>query len=98
MEGILRCTHKQIPYSIADNSDCKRDFTYVDDIVEGVVCMRKKASDKVTGEDGLLLPPYKVYIIGNNGPDSLAGDDLCRYATERLQLRGAQGTGISAAR
>lgn len=49
----------------------KRDFTYVDDIVEGVIRVMKKAPDKVTGEDGLPLPPYKVYNIGNNSPENL---------------------------
>lgn len=51
--------------------NCKRDFTYVDDIVEGVVRVMKKAPDKVTGEDGLPLPPYAVYNIGNNQPENL---------------------------
>ena len=51
--------------------NCKRDFTYVDDIVEGVVRVMQKAPDKVTGEDGLPLPPYAVYNIGNNQPENL---------------------------
>ncbi len=50
---------------------CKRDFTYVDDIVEGVVRVMKHAPEKQTGEDGLPLPPYKVYNIGNNSPENL---------------------------
>lgn len=50
---------------------CKRDFTYIDDIVEGVVRVMKKAPDKVNGEDGLPLPPYAVYNIGNNQPENL---------------------------
>lgn len=56
---------------IFNYGNCKRDFTYVDDIVEGVVRVMKKAPDKVTGEDGLPLPPYKVYNIGNNSPENL---------------------------
>lgn len=51
--------------------NCKRDFTYIDDIVEGVVRVIQKAPDQTTGEDGLLLPPYAVYNIGNNSPESL---------------------------
>lgn len=56
---------------IFNYGNCKRDFTYVDDIVEGVVRVMQKAPDKVTGEDGLPLPPYKVYNIGNNNPENL---------------------------
>lgn len=56
---------------IFNYGNCKRDFTYVDDIVEGVVRVMKKAPDKVTGEDGLPLAPYKVYNIGNNSPENL---------------------------
>ena len=50
---------------------CKRDFTYVDDIVEGVVRVMQHAPEKKNGEDGLPLPPYKVYNIGNNHPENL---------------------------
>lgn len=56
---------------IFNYGNCKRDFTYVDDIVEGVVRVMQKAPDKVAGEDGLPLPPYKVYNIGNNQPENL---------------------------
>ena len=56
---------------IFNYGNCKRDFTYVDDIVEGVVRVMKKAPDKKNGEDGLPLPPYKVYNIGNNNPENL---------------------------
>ncbi len=51
--------------------NCKRDFTYVDDIVEGVMRVMQKAPDRATGEDGLPLPPYAVYNIGNNNPENL---------------------------
>ena len=51
--------------------NCERDFTYVDDIVEGVVRIMGGAPEKVTGEDGLPLPPYAVYNIGNNQPENL---------------------------
>ncbi|MBQ8064674.1 MAG: NAD-dependent epimerase/dehydratase family protein [Prevotella sp.] len=51
--------------------NCKRDFTYVDDIVEGVVRIMQGAPEKKQGDDGLPLPPYAVYNIGNNSPENL---------------------------
>lgn len=51
--------------------NCKRDFTFIDDIVEGVVRVMQHAPEKRTGEDGLPVPPYKVYNIGNNAPENL---------------------------
>ncbi len=51
--------------------NCKRDFTYVDDIVTGVKHVMQNAPEKVTGKDGLPLPPYRVYNIGNNSPENL---------------------------
>lgn len=51
--------------------NCKRDFTYVDDIVEGVIRIMQKAPDQIKKEDGLPLPPYAVYNIGNNSPENL---------------------------
>ena len=51
--------------------NCKRDFTYVDDIVEGVIRVMQKAPEKKVGEDGLPIPPYAVYNIGNNQPENL---------------------------
>ncbi len=56
---------------IFNYGNCMRDFTYVDDIVEGVIRVMQKAPDKATGEDGLPLPPYAVYNIGNNSPENL---------------------------
>ena len=56
---------------IFNYGNCKRDFTYVDDIVEGVVRIMQGAPEKQTGEDGLPLPPYAVYNIGNNSPENL---------------------------
>ena len=56
---------------IFNYGNCKRDFTYVDDIVEGVMRVMQGAPEKVTGEDGLPLPPYAVYNIGNNQPENL---------------------------
>lgn len=51
--------------------NCKRDFTYVDDIVEGIVRVMQHAPEKTDGEDGLPIPPYKLYNIGNNSPENL---------------------------
>lgn len=51
--------------------NCKRDFTFIDDIVEGVKRVMECAPEKVDGEDGLPLPPYRVYNIGNNSPENL---------------------------
>ena len=56
---------------IFNYGNCKRDFTYVDDIVEGVMRVMQKAPEKVMGEDGLPIPPYAVYNIGNNQPENL---------------------------
>lgn len=56
---------------IFNYGNCKRDFTYVDDIVEGVIRVMQHAPEKKNGEDGLPIPPYKVYNIGNNQPENL---------------------------
>lgn len=56
---------------IFNYGNCKRDFTFVDDIVEGITRVMQGAPDKQTGEDGLPLPPYKVYNIGNGNPENL---------------------------
>lgn len=56
---------------IFNYGNCKRDFTYVDDIVEGVIKVMQKAPEKRRGKDGLPVPPYAVYNIGNNQPENL---------------------------
>ncbi len=56
---------------IFNYGNCKRDFTYVDDIVEGVMRVMSHAPEKAIGEDGLPIPPYAVYNIGNNSPENL---------------------------
>ena len=56
---------------IFNYGNCMRDFTYVDDIVEGVIRVMQKAPAKKVGEDGLPVPPYAVYNIGNNQPENL---------------------------
>ena len=67
---------------IFNYGNCMRDFTYVDDIVEGVVRVMKKAPQKQVGEDGLPIPPYAVYNIGNNQPENLL--DFVRIIQEEL--------------
>lgn len=56
---------------IFNYGNCKRDFTYIDDIVEGIVRVMQYAPEKKNGEDGLPIPPYKVYNIGNSHPENL---------------------------
>lgn len=56
---------------IFNYGNCKRDFTYIDDIVEGIVRVMAKAPARSNGEDGLPIPPYAVYNIGNNQPENL---------------------------
>lgn len=56
---------------IFNYGNCKRDFTYIDDIVEGVYRVMQKAPEKKDGEDGLPIPPYAVYNIGNSNPENL---------------------------
>ena len=56
---------------IFNYGNCKRDFTYIDDIVEGIYRVMKKPPERKNGEDGLPIPPYKVYNIGNNNPENL---------------------------
>lgn len=56
---------------IFNYGNCKRDFTYIDDIVEGIVRVMRHAPERIKGEDGLPIPPYKVYNIGNNNPENL---------------------------
>lgn len=67
---------------IFNYGNCKRDFTYIDDIVEGVVRVMKCAPEKQNGEDGLPIPPYRVYNIGNNNPENLL--DFVQILQEEL--------------
>ena len=71
---------------IFNYGNCKRDFTYIDDIVEGVVRVMQHAPEKQTGEDGLPIPPYKVYNIGNNSPENLL--DFVQILQEELIAAG----------
>lgn len=67
---------------IFNYGNCKRDFTYVDDIVKGIRLVMNKAPEKKTGEDGLPIPPYAVYNIGNNNPENLL--DFVQILSEEL--------------
>ena len=69
--GFTNILVKGEKIQIFNYGNCKRDFTYVDDIVEGVYRVMMKAPTKQNGEDGLPIPPYKVYNIGNNSPENL---------------------------
>ena len=71
---------------IFNYGNCKRDFTYVDDIVEGVRRVMTCAPEKATGEDGLPLPPYRVYNIGNSSPENLL--DFVAILSEELLRAG----------
>lgn len=71
---------------IFNYGNCKRDFTYVDDIVEGVVRVMAKAPEKKNGDDGLPIPPYAVYNIGNSNPENLL--DFVQILSEELVCAG----------
>lgn len=71
---------------IFNYGNCKRDFTYVDDIVEGVIRVMNKAPERKDGEDGLPIPPYKIYNIGNNNPENLL--DFVQILSEELVRAG----------
>ena len=71
---------------IFNYGNCKRDFTYVDDIVEGVVRVMKKPPEKKNGEDSLPIPPYAVYNIGNSNPENLL--DFVQILSEELVRAG----------
>ena len=68
--------------SIFNYGNCKRDFTYVDDIVTGIKHVLQNAPEKKNGEDGLPVPPYRVYNIGNNSPENLL--DFVKILCEEL--------------
>ena len=71
---------------IFNYGNCKRDFTYIDDIVEGIIRVMNKAPEKKDGEDGLPIPPYKIYNIGNNNPENLL--DFVQTLSEELVRAG----------
>lgn len=67
---------------IFNYGNCKRDFTYIDDIVEGVIRVMNKAPERLNGEDGLPIPPYAIYNIGNSNPENLL--DFVQILQEEL--------------
>ena len=71
---------------IFNYGNCKRDFTFVDDIVTGVAHVMHNAPEKNVGEDGLPIPPYRVYNIGNSAPENLL--DFVSILSEELVLAG----------
>lgn len=71
---------------IFNYGNCKRDFTFVDDIVEGVIRVMNKAPEKKNGEDGLPIPPYAIYNIGNSNPENLL--DFVQILSEELVRAG----------
>lgn len=71
---------------IFNYGNCKRDFTYIDDIVEGVIRVMRKPPQKKTGEDGLPIAPYAVYNIGNSNPENLL--DFVQILSEELVRAG----------
>lgn len=75
---------------IFNYGNCKRDFTYIDDIVEGVVRVMQHAPERLTGDDSLPIPPYKVYNIGNNHPENLL--DFVTILQEELVRAGVLPT------
>lgn len=71
---------------IFNRGNCRRDFTYIDDIVEGVVRVMKRPPEKKDGSDGLPVPPYRVYNIGNSSPENLL--DFVSILSEELVAAG----------
>lgn len=84
--GFTNKLRRGEPIQIFNYGNCKRDFTYIDDIVEGIVRVIQHAPEKVVGEDGLPVPPYALYNIGNNRPENLL--DFVQILSEELVRAG----------
>ena len=84
--GFTNKLRKGQTIQIFNYGNCKRDFTYIDDIVEGVLRVMQGAPEKKTGEDGLPIPPYAVYNIGNSNPENLL--DFVQILSEELVSAG----------
>ena len=84
--GFTNKLRKGQTIQIFNYGNCKRDFTYVDDIVEGVLRVMQGAPEKKNGEDGLPIPPYAVYNLGNSNPDNLL--DFVQILSEELVSAG----------
>jgi nucleoside-diphosphate-sugar epimerase len=69
--GFTNKLREEKTIEIFNYGNCRRDFTYIDDIVEGIVKVMQKAPEKQNGADGLPIPPYAVYNIGNGHPENL---------------------------
>lgn len=67
---------------IFNHGNCKRDFTYIDDIVEGIIRVMQGAPERNDGPDGLPMPPYEIYNIGNSNPENLM--DFVHILSEKL--------------
>lgn len=84
--GFTNKLLKDQTIQIFNYGNCKRDFTYIDDIVEGILRVMQHAPEKMTGEDGLPVPPYMIYNIGNNNPENLL--DFVQILSEELVRAG----------
>ena len=84
--GFTNKLRKGQTIQISNYGNCKRDFTYIDDIVEGVLRVMQGAPEKKNGEDGLPIPPYAVYNIGNSNPENLL--DFVQILSEELVSAG----------
>lgn len=84
--GFTNKLRKGQTIQIFNYGNCKRDFTYIDDIVEGVLRVMQGAPEKKNGEDGLPIPPYAVYNIGNSNPENLL--DFVQILSEELVSAG----------
>lgn len=84
--GFTNKLRKGETIKIFNFGNCKRDFTFVDDIVKGVKLVMANAPEKQNGEDGLPLPPYRIYNIGNNSPENLL--DFVKILSEELLRAG----------
>lgn len=84
--GFTNKLRKGQTIQIFNYGNCKRDFTYVDDIVEGILRVMQGAPEKKNGEDGLPIPPYAVYNIGNSNPENLL--DFVQILSEELVSAG----------
>ena len=84
--GFTNKLRKGENIQIFNYGNCKRDFTYVDDIVEGILRVMSRAPQKQNGEDGLPIPPYAVYNIGNSSPENLL--DFVKILSEELVRAG----------
>ena len=67
----ISISHNSAQNSLSANGDMKLDFTYIDDIVEGIICVMKRPPERRTGNDGLPLAPYALYNIGGGQPENL---------------------------